>query len=260
MANFFFWLLTSIFKFPIFRFTIAIVWNNSATFYVCITSTTTSSINFGVLVCVVGFLDPFVDNTISCTNLLPSSNSNGNPFANYGLLIGTCSSDGLNSTKEGFVSTLSVCSLVACRPSCVYYYCYYKSCYKCSKCCELLVVSIQSSYTSATKCRCSSPFGNLVSCFVLTSCLYSLNYLSYGDVICHTSCLYSLDCPSCGDVICGTFVVCLVVCTIISIAHTIVGIVDGSTLPSSFFVPLLLCFHVLSSSLRLLLPQLCSSS
>jgi hypothetical protein len=83
------------------------------------------------------------------------------------------------------------------------------------------VVSIQSSYTFASKCKCFSPFGNLVSCSLLTSWLCSFNYLSYGDVICGTSCLYSLCCVSCGVVIYGIFVVYLVACTI-------VGIVDGS--------------------------------
>jgi hypothetical protein len=47
---------------------------------------------------------------MSCTNLLPSSNSNGNPFVNLGLLPGTCIYNGLNIAKEGCVSTLSMCS------------------------------------------------------------------------------------------------------------------------------------------------------
>ncbi len=88
-----------------------------------ITSTTTSSTNFGVLVYVIKFLDPFVNDPIFCTNMFPSSNSNGNPFAYLSLLIRTCSFDGLNSTKEGFVSTFSICNLIAFIPSCVYYYC-----------------------------------------------------------------------------------------------------------------------------------------
>jgi hypothetical protein len=78
VANLFFKLLTSKFKFPIFRLTIAIVWKNSTTFYACITSIITFPTNFGVFVYVVGFLDPFANDRISCTNLLPNSNSNGN--------------------------------------------------------------------------------------------------------------------------------------------------------------------------------------
>jgi hypothetical protein len=79
------------------------------------------------------------------------------------------------------------------------------------------VVSIQSSYTSPSKCRCSSPSGNLVSCSLLTSYLCSLSCLSYGDVI------Y------------GTYVVYLVVYTIVGIARTIVGTANGSTLPLIIF-------------------------
>jgi hypothetical protein len=106
--------------------------------------------------------------------------------------------------------------------------------------------------------------------FLLTSCLYSFNYFSYGDVICGTSCLCSLyypSCgdvicgtsglcslyyPSCGDVICGTFVVCLVAYTtvgtahttistahtIISTAHTTLSTAYGSTLPFIIFYAL----------------------
>jgi hypothetical protein len=53
----------------------------------------------------------------------------------------------------------------------------------------------------------------------------------------------------------------LATCTIVCIAHTIVGTASGSIYPSSFFVPLNLCSLVPFSllSLRLLLPQLCSS-
>ncbi len=87
---------------------------------------------------------------------------------------------------------------------------------------------------------CSSPSGNLVSCFLLTSYLCSLDCLSYGNVIYHTSYLRSLSCPSCGDVIYGTSLVYLVAYTIIGIAHTIVAIIDGSTLALIIF-----CAHVI---------------
>jgi hypothetical protein len=172
VANLFFKLLTSKFKFPVFKLIIAIVWNNSTTFYACIIFVATSSTNFGVFVDVVGFLDPSKDDPISCTNLFLSSNSNGNLSVDLGLLLTTCISDGLNIAKEGYVSTLSVCSPLAYRPSCVYYCCccyYCKWCCKCWKCCGLAMVSIQSSYTLSSKCRCYSPFGNLVSCSLLTS-------------------------------------------------------------------------------------------
>jgi hypothetical protein len=48
--------------------------------------------------------------------MLPSPNSNGNPFPNPGLLIATYRSSGLNIAKEGCLSILYVYSLVACRP------------------------------------------------------------------------------------------------------------------------------------------------
>jgi hypothetical protein len=44
--------------------------------------------------------------------LLPNPNSNGCPLANLGLLIGTYNFGGLNTIKEGYVSTLVVSSLV----------------------------------------------------------------------------------------------------------------------------------------------------
>jgi len=221
IANLFFKMFISIVKFPIFRLTIAMVLNNSIILSTFITSVATSSTDFGVLVYVVVSLDFSANDPRSCTILLPSSNSNGNPSTYFGLLGGTCSSTGLNSSKASCVATIFVCNLIACIFSCVYCYCYYKCCSKCHKCCGLVVVSIQSSYTFTSKCKCFSPFGNLVSCSLLTSWLCSFNYLSYGDVICGTSCLYSLCCVSCGVVIYGIFVVYLVACTI-------VGIVDGS--------------------------------
>jgi hypothetical protein len=135
MANLFFKLLTSTFKFPIFKLTIAIVWNNLVPFYAYITFVATSSIDFGVLVYVVGFSDLSIDcASISWTNLLPNSNSNGNPFVDPGLLFSTCISNGPNTIKESYVSTFSVCSPIACKLSCVCYcyYCYYyKWCCKC---------------------------------------------------------------------------------------------------------------------------------
>ncbi len=82
------------------------------------------------------------------------------------------------------------------------------------------MVSIQSSYMSPFKCKCSSPFGNLVSCSLLTFCLYSLS------------------CLSCGDVICGTSAVYMAACTTISTTYTNVGTLDGATLPFITFCAL----------------------
>jgi len=63
-----------------------------------------------------------------------------------------------------------------------------------------------------------------VSCSFLTSWLCSLNYLSYGGVICGTFYLCCFNCFSYGVVIYGTSVINLATCTTI-------GIVDGFTLP-----------------------------
>jgi hypothetical protein len=126
----------------------------------------TSSRNFGVLVCVVGFLDHSIDDPISCTNMLPNSNSNGTPSLDFGLLPGTYISNGMYIVEEGCVSILSVSSLITCRPSCVCCCC--DCCrYNYWKCCGLAVVSIQSSYTSSSMCKCSSPSITLVSCSLL---------------------------------------------------------------------------------------------
>jgi hypothetical protein len=113
------------------------VWNNWTALSTCITSIATSSTYFGVLVYVIGFFDPFVEDPSSCSNLLPRPNSNGCPSANLSLLTSTCSSSGLNFAKGVYVSTLFVYSPVAYRPLCVYCCCcccycyYYKCCYKC---------------------------------------------------------------------------------------------------------------------------------
>jgi len=69
-----------------------------------------------------------------------------------------------------------------------------------------------------------------VSCSLLTSWLYSYNYLSYGDVIYSTSYLCSLSCVSCGVVIYGISIVCLVAYTNVEIAFTIVNSANGSTM------------------------------
>jgi hypothetical protein len=128
---------------PIFKLTIATIWNNLIALYVCITHVASSSIDFGVLVCVIRFLDLFMDDPISYTILLPNSNSTGNPFANFNLITDTYSFDGLNTSKEGYVSTFFVYNLIACKPSYVYCCYYYKCCCKCWKCFGFIVVSIQ---------------------------------------------------------------------------------------------------------------------
>ncbi len=134
MANLFFRTFTSKFKFPIFKFTIVMVWNNSVTLSICITFVDNSSIDFGVLICVIGFLNPFAKDPSLCTNILPSPNSNVYPSENPFLLIGTYNFGGMNITKGGCVSILIICSPLAYRP-CV--------CCWCCKCCGLPWLSIQ---------------------------------------------------------------------------------------------------------------------
>jgi hypothetical protein len=157
------------------------VWNSSTFLYACITYATTSSIGFDVLVCVVGFSNPFADDPISYTNVLPNPNFNGCPFVDPSILIGTCSSGGLNIAKASCVSTLSMCSPLVYKPSCVCCYWCCKWCCKCWKCCGLLMVSIQSSYMVPSKFRCSSPSKNLRSYSLLTFYLYFYNCLFCGD-------------------------------------------------------------------------------
>jgi hypothetical protein len=104
--------------------------NNSIALLACITSVATSSTNFGVTVYVVGFLDPFVKDPSSCTNLLRNPNSNGYPSTDRCLLTGTYSFGDLNSPKEVYVSTFFVLNLAACKPPCVY------CCYCCKRYCK----------------------------------------------------------------------------------------------------------------------------
>jgi len=135
VANLFFRLLTSKFKFPIFKLIIAIVLNNFVALSICITFATTSSTNFSVLFYVVGFLDPSTEVLDSCINLLPDPNSNDYPSIDLNLLIGTYGSGGLNTTTRVCVPTFSICILVSYRPA-------YVCCYCCYKCCELSWLSI----------------------------------------------------------------------------------------------------------------------
>jgi hypothetical protein len=144
------------------------VWNNLATLSAFTTFAATLSTNFSVFFCVVGSLNPSANDPSSYTIIFPNSNSNGNPFVDSNLLGGTYSSTSLNFSKASCGTTISLCNLVACRPSYVYYYCCYKCCCKCQKCFGLVVVSIQSSHTSLSKCKWSSPSRNLMSCSLLT--------------------------------------------------------------------------------------------
>jgi hypothetical protein len=116
--------------------------NNSITLFACITLSTTSSTNFGVLVYVVGFLDLFTKDPNFCTNLLPTPNSNGCPSINPSLPTDTCSFSGLNIATKVCVPTLSVYSPVTCRPPYVYCCSCRKCCCKCWKCCGLSLLSI----------------------------------------------------------------------------------------------------------------------
>ncbi len=103
---------------------------------------------------------------------------------------------------------------------------------------KVTVVSIQSSHTSPSKCKCSSPSRNLTSCSLLTPLLYSYNCLSCGNVIYGISCLCSLGCLSYGNVICGTIVIYLITWIVGGTALTIVDTTDGFTLPLIIFCAL----------------------
>jgi hypothetical protein len=93
------------------------------------------------------------------------------------------------------------------------------------------MVSIQFSHTSLSKCKCSSPFRNLMSCSLLTPWLCSLCCVSFSDVIYGIFCLCCLSCLSCGNVTYGTVIGYL-------IALTIVGTANGSILPLIIFYAL----------------------
>jgi hypothetical protein len=113
------------------------VWNNSVTLSACITSIATSSIDFGVLVHVIGFLDHSTKHPNSYINLFPSPNSNDCPYVDPNLLTSSCSYGGLNIVKGVYVSTLSAYNPIAFRP-CSVHCC----CCKCYKCCGLHVLTI----------------------------------------------------------------------------------------------------------------------
>jgi len=121
MVTLFFKLLISRSKFSMFKLIIAMVWNNSTILLAFITSIATSSTNLGVLVCVVGFLDPSLEDPNSYIILFPSPNSNGCPFADLGLLVGTCISSGLNIAKGGSIPVISFYNSLAYRRPCVCY-------------------------------------------------------------------------------------------------------------------------------------------
>ncbi len=123
------------------------------------------------------------------------------------------------------------------------------------------MASIQSSYTSPSKCGCSSPFRNLVSCSFLTSYFYSLNCLSCGD----SSVVLPAFAPSIVSPMEMSSMLPLqfvwLPIPLLALLVPLLALQMVPLYPSSFFVPLLLCSHVPSSlvSLRLHLLQLCSS-
>ncbi len=97
------------------------------------------------------------------------------------------------------------------------------------------MVSIQSSHTSPSKCRCSSPFGSLMTCSLLTSLLCSLNCLSCDDVIHSISCLCSFGYLIYGDVIYDIVIFYLTTFTTSGITLTTIGTAYGSTIPFIIF-------------------------
>ncbi len=100
------------------------------------------------------------------------------------------------------------------------------------------MVSIQSSHTFPSKCKCSSHFGDHMSCSLLTPQLYSRNCFSCGNVICGIHYLYSVSCLSFGDVICGIVGVYLTAQTTGGTTLTTIGIANGSTLTLIIFYAL----------------------
>jgi hypothetical protein len=74
------------------------------------------STDFCIFIYVIKSPNPSTDNPNSCTILLPNSNSIRNPSTYFGLLGGTCSCIGLNSSKAGYVAILSIYCLVTRRP------------------------------------------------------------------------------------------------------------------------------------------------
>jgi hypothetical protein len=119
------------------------VYNNLVVSLACITYVATSPTDLSVLVYIVEFLDPYLENPSSYIILFPSPNSNGCPSTNLGLLVGTYISSGLNTIKRGFVLILSFNNSLACGPPycCYCCFCYYKFC-------GLPLLSIQFSYMS----------------------------------------------------------------------------------------------------------------
>ncbi len=96
------------------------------------------------------------------------------------------------------------------------------------------MVSTQSSHTSPSKYRCSSPSKNLMSSF-LTPWLCSLSYLSCGNVICGISYLCFFGCLSCGDVIYGTVAIYLTISTTSGTTLTTIGTINGSIMSLIIF-------------------------
>jgi hypothetical protein len=149
----------------------------------------------------MGFLDPFPKDPNFCTILLPSPNSNGYPSTNLGLLVGTYISSGVNIAQGGSVLILSFYNSLAYGPLRVYY-CW---CFCCSKFCEFLLLSIQSSYMSPSIYGFSLTFVDLVSLSLLIFSLCFLICFSCGDDICGVSTLYLLACTNVGTTYGATF-------------------------------------------------------
>ncbi len=114
-----------------------------------------------------------------------------------------------------------------------------------------LMVSIQFSHTSPLKCRCFSPFGNLMSCSFLTPWLCSHSCFSYGDVICGISYLCSFGYLFYGDVIYDTTVIYLTICTTSGTTFVNISIIDGCTLLLIIFCALKCVFSCCFFTLEL---------
>ncbi len=100
------------------------------------------------------------------------------------------------------------------------------------------MVSIQFSHTSPSKCRCFSPFGNLMSCSLLTPWFYSFSF--FFQWRCHLWYFLRLFPQLFLLWRCHIWyvIIYLTVCTISGIALTTVGTANGSILHLIIFCAL----------------------
>jgi len=134
-------------------------------------------------------------------------------------------------------------------------WCCCKCCCKCWKCFGHTMVSIQSSHTSPSKCKCSSPSRNLVmfpfnsmALLPQLSLMWQCHLWYFLPLLLRPSFLWKCQLWYC--------------CNLSNLHVPLLALQMVPLYPSSSSMSSNMCFHVPSSllSLRLLLPQLCSSS